>query len=372
MAMFNRERGGTFHQRLHRVVSLLTGFWVITASASASAAGDELIFVPLSTFAELDHAFSPELTASSDTARVLVAPGAYLEEATIADFDRETVDYQEVENQVPVTVTTRDGFENPARRNYASFGEDVKAIKWEFAAVAGYYTAINAPKLLKDPQWPSFQSEGWFGRSTNNVGVDKLAHAYSAYVISELLYGRLKRNTDDAPGIEITAAALASGVMLWTEAFDSIEPTSGWSWEDVTFNTMGAGFSLLRNSVPGLDEKLDFRLMIEPNDDIYTISGKEHFQQQRYFLALKPAGFEAFDNSPLRYLELHLGYHGDDFLLEDRAAGIVPKRHIFVGLGINLRELLFKDSKSTVGKAAGEVLDYFQLPYTAVHTHLTD
>lgn len=37
-------------------------------------------------------------------------------------------------------------------RSYASFGEDVKAIKWEFAAVAGYYTAINAPKLLKDPR----------------------------------------------------------------------------------------------------------------------------------------------------------------------------------------------------------------------------
>ena len=104
MAIFNRERGGTFHQRLHRVVSLLTGFWVITASASASAAGDELIFVPLSTFAELDQAFSTELTASSDTARVLVAPGAYLEEATIAGFDRETVDYQEVENHVPVTT----------------------------------------------------------------------------------------------------------------------------------------------------------------------------------------------------------------------------------------------------------------------------
>ena len=117
--MFNRERGGKFHQRLHRVVSLLTGFWVITASASASAAGDELMIVPLSTFAELDHAFSPELTASSDTARVLVAPGAYLEEATIADLDRETVDYQEVENQVPVTVTPRGGFENPARRTAA-------------------------------------------------------------------------------------------------------------------------------------------------------------------------------------------------------------------------------------------------------------
>lgn len=35
-------------------------------------------------------------------------------------------------------------------RDYASFGEDVTAIKWELAAVAGYYTAINAHKLFKD------------------------------------------------------------------------------------------------------------------------------------------------------------------------------------------------------------------------------
>jgi len=257
-------------------------------------------------------------------------------------------------------------------RPYASFGADVAAIKWEFAAVVAYYTAINAPKLFMDPQLPRFHHEGWFGESTHNLGVDKLAHAYSAYVISDLLYARLKRNTGDAPGIQYTAAALASGVMLWTEAFDSIEPDGGWSWEDVTMNTAGAAFSVLRNSVPGLDEKLDYRLMIEPNHDIYTTRGKEHFQQQRYLFALKLSGFDAFDRSPLRFLEVHAGYHGDDFLLEDRAAGVEPKRHLFVGLGINLRELLFKNSRSRVGRAAGEILDYFQLPYTAVHSHITD
>ena len=82
---------------------------------------------------------------------------------------------------------------------------------------------INAPKLLKDPRWPTTQKEGWFGHSTQNLGVDKLAHAYSSYIISELLYGRIKRKVGDAPGIELTAAALASGIMLWSEVFDSIE-----------------------------------------------------------------------------------------------------------------------------------------------------
>lgn len=259
-----------------------------------------------------------------------------------------------------------------ARRPYASFGADVASIKWELGAVAAYYTAINAPKLFMNPRAPRFKREGWFGLNTTTVGVDKLAHAYSAYVISDVLYYRLKRNTGGAPGIQYTAAALAAGIMLYTEAFDSIEPDGGWSWEDVAMNTAGAAFSVLRNSVPGLDQKLDYRLMIVPNDKIFVTKGKAHFQQQRYFFALKLSGFEAFKRSPLRLLELHLGYHGDDFLNSDRDAGIRPKRHIFVGAGINLRELFFKNSRSRIGRAVGEGLDYFQPPYTAVHTHLTD
>lgn len=257
-------------------------------------------------------------------------------------------------------------------QRYRSFGSQLGAIKWEMAAVFGYYTAINGVKLFEDPIAPHFQKEGWFGKSTRNVGVDKLAHAYSAYVVSDLIYARLKHKTAGAPGIALTAAVLASSTMLYTELWDSIERSGGWSWEDVTFNSLGAGFSLLRNSVPGLDQKLDFRLMIVPNSDIFVTAGKRHFQQQRYFFALKLAGFRAFQKGPLRFLELHAGYYGKDFTNEDRAQGIEPKRRIFVGVGVNLRELFFKNSRSRIGRAAGEVLDYWQPPYTALHTHLTN
>jgi hypothetical protein len=260
----------------------------------------------------------------------------------------------------------------PDPAQFRGFGRQLGAVKWEMAAVLAYYTAINGTKLFEDPTAPHFHTEGWFGKSTKNVGVDKLAHAYSAYVISDLIYGRLKHKTGDAPGIAITAAVLASSTMLYTEFWDSIERSAGWSWEDVAFNSLGSGFSVLRNSVPGLDEKLDFRLMIVPNSDIIVTQGKRHFEQQRYFFALKLSGFERFDKSPLRFLELHAGYYGKDFTNEDRAAGIEPKRRIFVGVGINLRELFFKNSRSRVGRAAGEVLDYFQPPYTALHTHITN
>ncbi len=252
------------------------------------------------------------------------------------------------------------------------FGRQVGAVKWEMAAIIAYYTAVNGQKAFENPTTPHTQREGWFGTSTKNLGVDKLAHAYSAYVVSDLIYSRLKRKTQDAPGIAFTAAALASATMLYGEAWDSIERDGGWSWEDVAFDSVGAGFSILRNSVPGLDRKLDFRLMIVPNSSVITVAGKRHFEQQRYFFALKLSGFKAFERSPLRLLELHAGYYGADFTEEDRAMGVQPKRRIFVGVGINLRELLFKDSRSRIGRAAGEMLDYFQPPYTALHGHVTN
>jgi hypothetical protein len=256
-------------------------------------------------------------------------------------------------------------------RSYRGFGRQLGAIKWEIGAVAAYYTIANSRKLFENPIAPHTQKEGFFGRSTRNVGVDKLAHAYSAYVVSELFHARLKHKTDGAPGIEYTAGALGFATTLYTELWDSVERSGGWSWEDVAMNSAGAGFSILRNSVPGLDRKLDYRLMVVPNDKIFSIEGKAHFEQQRYFFALKLSGFDAFERSPLRYLELHLGYFGKDFSNEDRAAGIRPQRRVFVGFGINLRELLFPDPSSRAGRAAGEVLDYFQPPYTALQVPLT-
>ncbi|MEO6091853.1 MAG: DUF2279 domain-containing protein [Novosphingobium sp.] len=257
------------------------------------------------------------------------------------------------------------------RSQYRSFGSQVGAIKWEMAAAVAYYTAVNGSKLTEHPIAPHVQTEGYFGRSTRNLGVDKLAHVYSGYVVSEILYARLKRKTGNAPGIQFTAAALGLGIGLYSEFWDSIERSGGWSWEDVSMDAAGAAFSILRNSVPGLDRKLDYRLMIVPGAGGYRLSGKRHFEAQRYFFALKLSGFDALERTPLRFVELHLGYRGKDFTNEDRAAGIKPQRRIFAGVGLNLRELFFKDSDSRFGRAAGEVLDYFQPPYTAYHADLT-
>lgn len=106
-------------------------------------------------------------------------------------------------------------------RRYASFGSQLNTVKWEVAGLAAYMTAINAGKVIKDPQSFRFHNEGWFGKSTSNVGVDKFTHAYNSYLIAEFLHARINRRTNGASGGALTAALLASGLMIYSELYDA-------------------------------------------------------------------------------------------------------------------------------------------------------
>lgn len=252
------------------------------------------------------------------------------------------------------------------RDNYRGFGKQFRTVRTEALIGLGYFALVSSHKLFKDTAPFHFKDEGWFGKDTDNIGVDKLTHAFDTYLLAEVFHSLIHRRTDAAQGDAVTGAIIASGLMALNEISDAIEPDSGYSLQDVTMNIAGATLSVLRNTVPGMKEKFSFKVEIVPNDKIYSIAGKPHYAQQRYMFSLKGAGFEKLRNTPLRYLDLQVGYFASDFLNEDRAAGIEPKRHVFIGVGLNLGELLFGKSKSGLGKAAYTVLDYFQVPYTSV------
>ena len=261
------------------------------------------------------------------------------------------------------------GWADHVPREYAShptFGSQVGAIRTEALAMFGYFTIRAGSKLFGETDGFKFKDEGWFGKDTEYVGVDKFAHAWNTYLAAEILHNRLHRNAIASEGDALTAGALAFGFVAYNELSDAIEPDSGWSWNDIVMNGLGAGFSVLRNTVPGVKEKVAFKIEIVPNEDFWTYSGPRRFEQQRFMFSLKGAGFEELRDTPLRFLDLQLGYGADDFEPEDRAAGIEPKRHVFVGVGLNVGELLFGGSRSGVARAGWSALDYFQVPYTSV------
>ena len=186
------------------------------------------------------------------------------------------------------------------------------------------------------------------------------------------LYGQWLRSLLPQSGgptlFALTAGVLSLAAEAYGEIYDGFEDSSGWSMQDVMFDIAGAGFSVLRNSVPGLADKLDFRLLLTPNRHFYSYEGKEHYRQQKFLFALKLGGFETFQRSPLRFVDLELGYYASGFTPRERARGDEPRRHPFIGLGLNVNELLFKHPDSWPEKAAHSVLTYIQLPYTSVRS----
>jgi len=250
---------------------------------------------------------------------------------------------------------------NPQR---VSFGQEIGAVKWEVGAIFAYMTITQAI-VTKETQPFHFQDEGWFGKDTKALGMDKLTHAFNTYMFADFLQHRIEKRTGSKGAI--AAAVLASGLQLYSELWDAHKVTSGFSVQDVAFNTLGGAFSVLRNTTPGLRDKLDFRLMIVPNSSFYTFKGSRHYAQQRYLFALTLAGFDGLKDTPLRFVELHAGYYGKGFTARDKALGREPQRKLFFGIGLNVKELFFHKPRSNVARMAGSTLDYLQLPYTAVH-----
>ena len=95
------------------------------------------------------------------------------------------------------------------------FRDQAKSVKWRFAGAAAAITAGGFANWNWGSSRFRFNSEGWFGKETASLGMDKLGHAYSAYVLTEFFSdGIKKRSADDRSG-SYTGAILAMGLMTY-------------------------------------------------------------------------------------------------------------------------------------------------------------
>ena len=243
------------------------------------------------------------------------------------------------------------------------------AIPWEAGGLAAGITALGFANWNWGSSGFRFSSEGWFGRDTSSFGSDKLGHAYSTYVMTEFLGAAIRGNSDRPKGAQISAAAISMALMTYVEVFDGFSDDHGFSWEDMAANTAGAALSVLRHTVPGLNDKLDFRLEYIPSGNVGWRPITD-YSGQRYLFALKLAGFKPFERGPLRFVELHGGYYARGFTEKEKLAGVAPKRALFFGVGFNLQQLISRKrgEKGPVHRAARSVLEYVQVPYTAAYS----
>jgi hypothetical protein len=257
-----------------------------------------------------------------------------------------------------------------AQVNYdlSSWGEDVKAAKWETGAAFAGVTVLG----ITSWDWGSsksfkFNPEGWFDKDTGSGGADKLGHAFTSYALTNVLANRLVREGRSPERAALSAAITAQAIMLYVEVFDGLSNDHGFAREDVVMNLLGTGLAYARTVNPNVRDLVDFRME-------YQSSGYKGYRPfsdysgQKYLLALKLGGFKALRDTPFRYLELQTGYYTRGFSKSEQANGLARSRNGFIGVGVNLNELLFggRTSEEAALKNAGRLFfEHIQIPHTA-------
>lgn len=246
--------------------------------------------------------------------------------------------------------------------NWANTKKSLVDAKYEIGAIAGGIAYLGA----KEWNWGSssfnFNDEGWFGMDTGSGGVDKLGHMYSSYLITEIIGHRLSQH-NEADFAATYSALWASGLMLSVEAFDGFSDDHGFSYEDVIFNSAGIAFSYLRTLNPKFKDLLDYRIDYQPSKGMKGFHPVTDYSGMRYLLAVKAAGVPALKNTPFKYLEFNLGYMAKGFKAEDSPYIAAPSTEVFVGISINLDQLLFKPfakQLGSAGKYASTFFHYYQ------------
>lgn len=216
-----------------------------------------------------------------------------------------------------------------------------------------------------------FEDEGWFGKDTYALGMDKLGHAYGGYLYADYFAQRIAHSRGDAEGAGITGAILGFGVQSVVEVLDGFSSEYGFSNQDLIADGVGVGFAMLRNTIPGLSEKLDFRMEYNPwSAGLGKLGPFNDYQNQKYLLALKFSGFEQFQDTPLRFVELHAGYFARGFGEKGAPPIGELRREPYVAIGVNLAELFkVEPVRDTVpAQFARRAFEYIELPGTYAAT----
>jgi hypothetical protein len=257
----------------------------------------------------------------------------------------------------------------PSARPYSAAiaKQHVGSLALEIAALAAVSIAVGIDQWGWGKTSFHVTNEGWFGKNTTYGGIDKFGHAWSAHVMSDYITWRLRSMGYNGYESSVTAAILTGIAFVGVELGDGFS-RYGASYEDIIASSAGIAFSFLRNTVPGLHDKVDFRMQ-------YMRTGRGDFlglgdyDGKKFLLAWKLGGFEPFKEGPLRYLEIHTGYYTRGYGDPTHTRSVPQTRTAYVGLGLNLSELLFSQPglrDTGVGSGLRALHKYIQLPYTYV------
>ena len=204
-----------------------------------------------------------------------------------------------------------------------------------------------------------FKNEHGFSRRSSTGGADKTGHFILGYLTSDIFAWRL-RTEGYSRAAAYTWGALGSILVnLWLEVGDGTSDY-GFSNEDLVADVLGASASLLLGVCQPCDDLIDIRIQYWPTSN-YVKSGSlvGDYSGMKHLAAFKLSGVPYVKQTPLRYLEAHVGFYSRGFRSFDDEDD--PRRVVYGAVAINLAELFHPIAPEALVTA----FEYYQFPYVA-------
>jgi hypothetical protein len=265
------------------------------------------------------------------------------------------------------------------RQQYAvdspSLVETIDALKVESAVTVVLVTYAGLKAWGWGTRSFTVGNEGWFGMDTPHGGADKVGHLYNTYVLSEAFYLRLSDYYGKRRVVSVYPALLGLTIMTYIEVADGFSVDHGFSPEDFIMDAAGAAFSSIRNALPEVGYVFDLRFEYLPSRSVRGLHPFKDYSGQKFLGVLKLAGLGPLYDTPLRYVELLVGYSARGFKNLDAGHYTQKTSEVFCGVGLSVQQLLLGRLERQVGTPFDYIRaasDYFQVPYSYVPVTLSE
>ncbi|TAL36580.1 MAG: DUF2279 domain-containing protein [Spirochaetes bacterium] len=209
-----------------------------------------------------------------------------------------------------------------------------------------------------------------WGADALDGGSDKLGHMFGAYTAKRAATFLFRASGDSRLKANLMGAAYAEVVTLILEFGDGLSTAYGFDPWDVVGNNVGILAGFLLDQFPVLDRMFalqcewipskKFRKNFEPftqNSDVFT-----DYSGQKILLATKLGGIPYLSRTPLRYLNVDLGYYARGYYNNYYKSNT---QNLYLGLSVNY-SIAFGDLLPTgyTSSTFQSIFNYYHVPLT--------
>ncbi len=228
-------------------------------------------------------------------------------------------------------------------------------------------------------------NEHFLGQHTYAGGNDKMAHIFSFYIATRVLY-QVFNYTESGGAMKWFYTLFIPGFLSWgVEVGDGFcKKQNGFSYEDLLFSHIGIAAGAILERFPLVDGFVGISCEYYPTKELRRHPAKlgfflDDYSGWKFMVNIKLAGFKnAGLKAPefLRFIMIDVGYHSMGYTEYDNSFTSRvynrfhysighKRREAFIGVSINCAEIVkefFTDKESFACRAAQQPFKYYHIP----------